>query len=75
MKLTIASILLAASSVIASPTHAKRASSIQISDFIANASPISPGAYMHFVATDPNYPDDTPTDCNLIWYYLYLYPQ
>jgi hypothetical protein len=23
---------------------------------------------MHFVLTDPNYPDDTPTDCNLIWY-------
>ncbi|KAJ5599779.1 hypothetical protein N7450_000846 [Penicillium hetheringtonii] len=24
---------------------------------------------MHFVVTDANFPDDTPTECNLIWSY------
>ncbi|KAJ5578122.1 uncharacterized protein N7459_007086 [Penicillium hispanicum] len=72
MKFTTTSILLAASSAIASPTMAKRAGPIQISDFNAIAGPVSPGATMHFVVTDPNYPEDTPTDCNLIWTYGHL---
>ncbi|GIC92444.1 uncharacterized protein Aud_008910 [Aspergillus udagawae] len=69
MKLTTASILLAASSALAVPTNIKRDSYIQISDLWAKAGPSSPGAFMHFVVTDPNYPEDTPTDCNLIWTY------
>jgi hypothetical protein len=67
MKLTTASILLAASSALAVPTNIKHDSYIQISDLWAKAGPSSPGAFMHFVVTDPNYPEDTPTDCNLIW--------
>jgi hypothetical protein len=67
MKFTTASVLLAASSALAVPTNMKRDSYIQISDFWAKAAPSSPGAFMHFVVTDPNYPEDTPTDCNLIW--------
>lgn len=62
MKFTLASLILAASSVLAAPSSIKRDSSIQISDFWATS-----GGSMHFVVTDPNYPDDTPTDCNLIW--------
>ncbi|KAJ6133810.1 hypothetical protein N7523_000132 [Penicillium sp. IBT 18751x] len=72
MKFTLASILLAASSTFAAPTNVARSNSIQISDFWARAGPLSPGAYMHFTVTDPNYPDDTPTDCNLIWTYGWL---
>lgn len=67
MKFTLTYILLAASSTFAAPTNVARSNSIQISDFWARAGPISPGASMHFIVTDPNYPDDTPTDCNLIW--------
>lgn len=65
MKFTIASVLLAASSAFAAPAPAKRqATSLQITDFNAN---VGLDATMHFVVTDVNYPDDTPTDCNLIW--------
>ncbi|KAJ5466827.1 hypothetical protein N7475_004579 [Penicillium sp. IBT 31633x] len=67
MKFTAISLLLATSSVFASPLI-ERDSSLQISDFQASASAGS-SASMHFVLTDPNYPDDTPTDCNLIWSY------
>ncbi|KAJ5827819.1 hypothetical protein N7447_004582 [Penicillium robsamsonii] len=65
MKFTI-SLLLAASAALAVPI-VERDSSIQISDFWARASVVS--ATMHFVVTDPNYPEDTPTDCNLMWTY------
>ncbi|KAJ5301546.1 hypothetical protein N7508_006409 [Penicillium antarcticum] len=68
MKFTIASLLLAASSVFAAPANAKRENSISISDFRASATTYS-SATMHFMVIDPNYPDDTPTDCNLIWSY------
>jgi hypothetical protein len=65
MKYTIASVLLAASSTFAAPASTKReATSLQITDFKAN---VGLDATMHFVLTDANYPDDTPTDCNLIW--------
>jgi hypothetical protein len=65
MKFTAASLLLAASSALASPI-VERDSSIQVSDFWARAG-VGSSATMHFVVTDANYPDDTPTDCNLIW--------
>ncbi|KAJ5152680.1 uncharacterized protein N7482_009158 [Penicillium canariense] len=69
MKFTaIASVLLAASSAFAAPSNAKRSTSLQITDFQASAADPD-SASMHFVLTDPNYPDDTPTDCNLIWSY------
>lgn len=69
MKFTIAALFLAASSALAAPANnnLKRDNVIQISDLWARATPSSPGATMHFVVTDANYPDDTPTDCNLIW--------
>ncbi|KAJ5186048.1 hypothetical protein N7491_006081 [Penicillium cf. griseofulvum] len=67
MKFPVVFLLLAASAALAVPI-VERDSSIQISDFWARASAGS-SATMHFVATDPNYPDDTPTDCNLIWTY------
>ncbi|CAI7619351.1 hypothetical protein N7533_004480 [Penicillium manginii] len=67
MKYTIASVLLAASSAFAAPASTKReATSLQITDFNAN---VGLDATMHFVLTDANYPNDTPTDCNLIWTY------
>ncbi|KAJ5799104.1 uncharacterized protein N7518_001172 [Penicillium psychrosexuale] len=66
MKITVVSLLLVAGAV-AFPII-ERDSSIQISDFWARASAGS-SATMHFIVTDPNYPDDTPTDCNLIWSY------
>jgi hypothetical protein len=66
MKFTTASLLLAATSVLAAPTNSKRENTISISEFRASATTFS-SASMHFVVTDPNYPDDTPTDCNLIW--------
>ncbi|KAJ5109489.1 hypothetical protein N7456_006164 [Penicillium angulare] len=71
MKFLMASALLAAGSTLAAPTtdNLKRENFISITDFHANAGPTSPGAFMHFVVTDPNYPGDTPTDCNLIWTY------
>jgi len=67
MKFTTISIILSAtaSSAIAAPINASN--SIQIGALSAQAAPTSPGASMHFTVTDPNYPDDTPTDCNLIW--------
>jgi hypothetical protein len=65
MKFTVFSLLLSASAALAAPV-VERDSSIQISDFWARARAAS-SATMHFVVTDPNYPDDTPTDCNLIW--------
>ncbi|KAJ6022719.1 hypothetical protein N7499_008034 [Penicillium canescens] len=68
MKFIAASLLLAASSVFAAPANSKRENSISISDFRASATTYS-SATMHFVVIDPNYPDDTPTDCNLIWSY------
>lgn len=64
MKITVVSPLLVAGAI-AFPII-ERDSSIQISDFWARASAGS-SATMHFSLTDPNYPDDTPTDCNLIW--------
>ncbi|CAG8885708.1 unnamed protein product [Penicillium egyptiacum] len=67
MKFTVFCHLLAAGAALAVPI-VERDNSIQISDFWARASAGS-SATMHFVATDLNYPDDTPTDCNLIWSY------
>jgi hypothetical protein len=66
MKFIAASLFLTASSVFAAPANSKRENSISISDFRASATTYS-SATMHFVVIDPNYPDDTPTDCNLIW--------
>lgn len=65
MKFTIASILLA-TSALAAPANVERSNTIQISGFSAIASKIN-SASMHFVVTDANYPDDTPTDCQLLW--------
>lgn len=67
MKSIMSLVFLAASSALAAPANVTRSNSIQIGDLWARATPISPGATMHFTVTDPNYPDDTPTDCNLIW--------
>lgn len=61
--------LVAVSSALAAPTTAaKRSSALKITDFWANASRASGTTNMHLVLTDPNYPDDTPTDCNVIWF-------
>ncbi|KAJ5772782.1 hypothetical protein N7457_007678 [Penicillium paradoxum] len=67
MKFTATSLLLAASSVFAS-RFVERDNFLQVSELRATASNSS-AASMHFVVTDPNYPDDTPTDCNLNWTY------
>jgi hypothetical protein len=68
MKFTIATIILAASSAFAAPAEVKRSTTFQVTDFWAIAAYPGNSASMHFVLTDPNYPNDTPTDCNLIWY-------
>ena len=65
MKFTIASLLFAACAV-AIPANVQRDNTLQISEFRASTSIID-SASMHFVVTDANYPDDTPTDCNLLW--------
>ncbi|CAG7930652.1 unnamed protein product [Penicillium olsonii] len=67
MKFIIASVLLAASAL-AAPANVQRSNTLQISDFRASNSIIN-SASMHFVVTDANYPDDTPTECNLLWTY------
>ncbi|KAK9851282.1 hypothetical protein MYU51_011043 [Penicillium brevicompactum] len=67
MKFTIASVLFAASTF-ALPANVQRDNTLQISEFRASTSIID-SASMHFVVTDANYPDDTPTDCNLLWTY------
>ncbi|KAJ5730872.1 uncharacterized protein N7483_005380 [Penicillium malachiteum] len=64
MKFIIASVLLAASSALAVP-HARRASSIAITDLTARDSVLD--GIVSFTLTDPNYPDDTPTDCYTFW--------
>ncbi|KAJ5378072.1 uncharacterized protein N7496_005481 [Penicillium cataractarum] len=69
MKFTIPTIILAASSAFAAPAEVKRSTQFQVTDFWAIASYPTSSASMHFVLTDPNYPDDTPTDCNLLWTY------
>lgn len=68
MKSIIAIIILAASSAFAAPAAVERSSNFQVTDFWAIAAYPGDSASMHFVLTDPNYPNDTPTDCNLIWY-------
>ncbi|KNG80802.1 hypothetical protein ANOM_010925 [Aspergillus nomiae NRRL 13137] len=65
MKFTTFSLLLAASTALASPANVRN-ESLKISEFTANASKDGM-ANLHFSLTDPNYPDDTPTDCNVIW--------
>ena len=65
MKFIIVSVLLAASAL-AAPANVQRSNTLQISDFRASNSIIN-SASMHFVVTDANYPDDTPTECNLLW--------
>ncbi|KAH8425044.1 uncharacterized protein LDX57_002793 [Aspergillus melleus] len=68
MQFSALAALLAAGSAVAAPsTVAKRSSALQITDFWANASRASQTSNLHFVLTDPNYPDDTPVDCNVIW--------
>lgn len=68
MKSIIATIILAATSALAAPTERKRSTTLQITDFFANAASPGDSAFMHFILTDANYPNDTPTECNLIWY-------
>ncbi|KAL5357155.1 hypothetical protein BJX96DRAFT_172275 [Aspergillus floccosus] len=72
MKTTAMSLLLA-SSALAAPTNnnttTTSSASLQITDMWATTSVRGNTANMHFVLTDPNYPADTPTDCNLIWPY------
>lgn len=68
MKSSALALLLAASSALAAPAAAaKRTRALKITDFWANASWASQMSNLHFVLTDPNYPDDTPVDCNVIW--------
>jgi hypothetical protein len=71
MKTTAISLLLAASSALAAPTTttSTTTSYLQLTDMWATTSVRDSTSYMHFVLTDPNYPSDTPTDCNLIWPY------
>ncbi|KAJ5691891.1 hypothetical protein N7462_001314 [Penicillium macrosclerotiorum] len=68
MKLTIISILLAATSASAAPAMTKRSNSLQITDLEARAAGGN-SATLSFVLTDPVYPGDTPTDCNMHWTY------
>ncbi|KAL2835480.1 hypothetical protein BJY01DRAFT_252605 [Aspergillus pseudoustus] len=68
MKLTVFSVLLAASSAVASPTLAAREGSLTLTDFTARASSQSRTSTISFTLEDAvNYPDDTPTNCQLIW--------
>ncbi|KAL2782928.1 hypothetical protein BJX66DRAFT_319489 [Aspergillus keveii] len=70
MKLTACSLLLAASSALAAPalTLTARGGALTLTDFTARASAQSRTSAISFTLEDAaNYPDDTPTDCQLIW--------
>lgn len=66
MKFTLTSSILFATSALAIPANVQRDNTLQITEFRASTSIID-SASMHFVVTDANYPDDTPTECNLLW--------
>ncbi|KAE8414453.1 hypothetical protein BDV36DRAFT_286156 [Aspergillus pseudocaelatus] len=65
MKFTAISLLLAASTALASPANI-RSESLKISSLTANSSKLG-DSNIQFTLTDPNYPDDTPTDCTVMW--------
>ncbi|KAE8141608.1 hypothetical protein BDV38DRAFT_268395 [Aspergillus pseudotamarii] len=65
MKFTAISLLLAASTALASPANI-RSESLKISGLTANASKLG-DSNIRFTLTDPNYPDDTPTNCTVMW--------
>lgn len=68
MKFLIATSLLAASALAVPHSKSRRTDSyISITEFSATGASVQPGGYMTFRVTDPNYPEDTPTYCNLIW--------
>ncbi|KAL3464480.1 hypothetical protein BJX64DRAFT_286290 [Aspergillus heterothallicus] len=68
MKFTALSLLLAASSAVASPTLAAREGSLTLTDFTGRASSQSRTSTISFILEDAvNYPGDTPTNCQLIW--------
>ncbi|KAF7589533.1 hypothetical protein BBP40_004198 [Aspergillus hancockii] len=68
MRFTACSLLFAASTALASPALINRSSSLKITELRASTSQDN-SANMHFVLTDPNYTNDTPVECNLIWPY------
>lgn len=67
MKFSIVSVLLAISMAVAAPMHQKRDNSLKITKLYANTASVGDSAYMHFFLDDARYPDDTPTECNVIW--------
>ncbi|KAI9039551.1 uncharacterized protein KD926_009276 [Aspergillus affinis] len=68
MQFSALAVLLAIGSAVAAPTTAaKRSSALQVTDFWINASRASGVTNAHLILTDPNYPDDTPVECNVKW--------
>ncbi|KAL4863439.1 hypothetical protein BDV12DRAFT_177510 [Aspergillus spectabilis] len=68
MKFTVFSLLLAASSAVAIPTLTVREGFLVLTELTARASSQSRTSSISFTLEDAvNYPDDTPTNCELIW--------
>ncbi|KJK67498.1 hypothetical protein P875_00117108 [Aspergillus parasiticus SU-1] len=65
MKFTAISLLMAASTALASPVNV-RSQPLKITGLTANASKLG-DSNIQFSLTDPNYPDDTPADCFVKW--------
>ncbi|RAQ45592.1 hypothetical protein AFGD_005837 [Aspergillus flavus] len=63
MKFTAISLLLAASTALASPVNV-RSESLKITGLTANSSKLG-DSIIQFSLTNPNYPEDTPTDCTV----------
>ncbi|UDD65896.1 hypothetical protein AFCA_013058 [Aspergillus flavus] len=61
MKFTAISLLLAASTALASPVNV-RSESLKLTGLTAKSSKLG-DSDIQFSLTDPNYPEDTPTDC------------
>ncbi|GMG03714.1 unnamed protein product [Aspergillus oryzae] len=65
MKFTAISLLLAASTALASPVNV-RSESLKLTGLTAKSSKLG-DSNIQFSLTDPNYPEDTPTDCAVKW--------
>ncbi|BAE66087.1 unnamed protein product [Aspergillus oryzae RIB40] len=65
MKFTAISLLLAASTALASPVNV-RSESLKLTGLTAKSSKLG-DSDIQFSLTDPNYPEDTQTDCAVKW--------
>lgn len=73
LKFTAISLLMAASTALASPFNV-RSESLKLTGLTAKSSKLG-DSNIQFSLTDPNYPEDTPTDCAVKWWVHTLDPR